>query len=276
MPETNQDTLNLTPFWQWETAAGTADAGSVGIPFDSIHPLRELPDTIFRQSLVQGHRLPVRHDDVLPRTDTAAPVWVFVILILLIGLTGVYMRQRKITLAVLFKSALSQRAMDRMIRDCNLNRNALQLPMGLLVVAPLCLIIHTLAFSDNGILGFWALLGGGILLYILRNRLLRLLGNAFDNRQGISLYITSNYIYNLIEGIVVTTLTLPFFYLPGGREPLLYCIAVFLAFAFGWRFARGVKIFFTYQNSSRFFLFYYLCIVESIPVLAIIKWFLVR
>lgn len=274
MPENNIDTLSATPFWQWPVDSATIDAGYTGIPFDSIHPLRELPDTVFRESLVVGHKLPPHHDNLVVRPDTAVPTWNFVILLLIISLSSLYMKLRKIKFIALLKAAVDLRAMDRLVRDCNLKRNTLMLPMGLLLVASVSMVIHASVFAQSGILGYLATFGLLGLLYILRNLLLRMLGNTFDNKKGISLYITCNYIHNLLEGLLVTVLLLPFLYFPGAQMTMTYIISIALAIIFLWRFARGVKVFLTNQNHSSFYLFYYLCIVEAIPILAIIKWLL--
>ena len=166
--------------------------------------------------------------------------------------------------------------MDRLVRNCNLNRSMLMLPMGLLLVAVLCLPIHRMAMSHTGIPGYLALAVGVGVLYILRNATLRLLGNTFDNRQGMNLYIISNYFFHLTEATVILVLLYPFYYLPGARTPMLYVIVAFIVSAFLMRFLRSIKVFLTIRNSSNFYLFYYLCTVEIIPILVIIKWFIVQ
>lgn len=276
MPEYINDTLDLTtvPFWQWDTTAPMQEVVDLGIPFDSIHRVREIPDTVFRQSLFSHHTLQVHHQGVLPREENAAPTWVFGILLLLTTLLCLYYRQRKIKMTVLLRSTVDVRAMDRLIRDCNLNRSILMLPMGLLTVATVSLPLHHLALPQTGILGYLALTVAISLLYILRNALLRMLGNTFEDRQGINLYITSNYLYHLADATALIALAYLFFYLPGAETTMLYLMAAFLGVAFLMRFVRGVKLFLTHPNSSCFYLFYYLCIVEAIPLLVIIKWFI--
>ena len=274
MPENNIDTLSATPFWQWPVDSATIDAGYTGIPFDSIHPLRELPDTVFRESLVVGHKLPPHHDNLVVRPDTAVPTWNFVILLLIISLSSLYMKLRKIKLVALLKAAVDLRAMDRLVRDCNLNRSIMMLPMGLLLVAALCLPIHRMALAHTGVAGYLLLTLGVSLLYMLRNGIIRLLGNTFENKAGVALYMTNNYLHHLMEASVATIILYPFFYLPGAQTAMLYTLGGFIALAFVSRFVRGVKVFLTLQNSSSFYLFYYLCTVEIIPILVIIKWFI--
>ncbi len=276
MPETLSDTLLLQetlPFWQWDTTIewSTAEVDT-GIPFDSIHRPREKVDTVFRKSLFQRHTLQVQHQNFIERPDTHEPAWIFISLLLLTGLICLYFHLRTIKLPALMKALVDRRAMERLVRDCNLNRTVMMLPMGLLVVATVCLPVHHIAMPQTGLRGYLMIAIGAALLYILRNSILRLLGNTFENKTGVTLYIINNYFFHLVEATVVTVLLFPFFYLPGGQTAMLYIIGGFIALAFIIRFGRGIKVFLTLPNSSSFYLFYYLCIVELIPILALVKW----
>ena len=274
MLENTNDTLDLNTLhcYEWDNM-DELEGVNIGIPVDSIHQTIELPDTVFRESLIVHHSHPIVHQGMETRPDSGTPAWVFGDLLLLTALLCLLFRMRNIKIWNLLKSTIDLRSVDRLIRDCNLNRATVMLPMGLLVVAGVCLPVHQTLLPETGIPGYLALFGGGALLYILRNWLLRLLGNTFDSRNETVTYITSNYLYHLIEAVVIVALLYPYFYLPGGRTAMLYILVGFLVIAFLMRFLRSVKIFFTHTNGSRFYLFYYLCIVEAIPVLALIKWF---
>jgi len=274
MLENLNDTLNLTalPFWQWNLQENPLTEVDTGIPFDSIHRPREVKDTVFRKSMFQRHSLQVQHSHVVVRPENHEPAWIFVSLLLLTGLICLYFHLRKIKLFTLLRALIDRRAMDRLARDCNLNRTTLMLPMGLLLVAAISLPIHRMALPQTSLWGYLLLAAGLGLLYILRNAILRLLGNTFENRQAVVLYITNNYLFHMLEALVVTVILFPFFYLPGAQTTLFSFIVGFVAIAFTVRFVRGVKIFLTLPNSSSFYLFYYLCIVEIIPILALTKW----
>ena len=276
MPESNTDTLDYTalPFWMWDTMGYPQTEVDTGIPFDSIHRPREAVDTVFRTSLFQRHTLQVKHTELATRQDTAEPAWTFVALLLLTGLICLYYKLRKIKGSALVKSLFDRRAMDRTVRDCNMNRSILMLPMGLLLVAVVCMPIHRMAMASTGVVGYLLLAVGVSLLYMLRNGIFRLLGNTFENRQGVALYLTNNYLYNLAEATALVVLLFPFYYLPGAQETMLYVLGGVAAAGFVMRFGRGVKVFLTLKNRSSFYLFYYLCIVELVPILVILKWFI--
>lgn len=261
------------PFWQWDYALPVYDTTDTGIPIDSIYLPHEVPDTVFRESLIAPHNLPVTHNELQSRPDISTPAWIFIALLLFSALACIIFRLRNIKMGLLLKSAIDLRAMDRLVRDCNLNRTMTMLPMGLLLVAELCLPVHQLLLPQSGIAGYLMLFVGGGLFYILRNGLLRLLGSTFDNMQGISLYITSNYLYHLIEATGAIALLVLYFYLPGGREVMTWILVIYLCIGFLTRFLRSVKVFLTHVNGPSFYLFYYLCIVETIPIIVALKWF---
>ena len=275
MPQQTNDSIdiNTLPFWQWQFSSPENEVSNTGIPSDSIHPVRETPDTIFHESIIAPHNLSVLHSGMQNRHSNITPAWVFVTILLFSALLCLIYRLRSIKLSVLLKSAIDLRAMDRMVRDCNLNRNVTMLPMGLLLVAGLCLPIHQILIPQTDIPGFLALFAAVGMLYILRNWLLRLLGNIFGNKQGISTYITSNYLYHLIESTIAIAILFLYFYLPGGHAIITWILVITLCIGFLMRFLRSIKIFLTHSNGSRFYLFYYLCIVETIPILVVLKWF---
>lgn len=277
MTQQTNDTLdmNALPFWQWQYSLPENEYTNVGIPSDSIYPVHEMPDTIYRQSMFTDHLLQVDHTTLQSRENASAPTWIFFVLLLIVGLQCLYFRIRKIKMLDLLKAAGDTRALGRLKRDSNLNFNYLWLPMGMLAVLPIVLLSQSMLLPNTGLLVYLAIMAIAELFYILRNWLLRFLGNIFDNKQGVSLYIDSNYVYHQIEGVVVVALLFLFFYLPGAKMVMLYIILGFLVLAFLMRFVRGMKVFFTHPNSSSFYLFYYLCIVEIAPILVAIKWFLI-
>jgi len=275
MTQQTNDTLdlNMLPFWQWQSASPENELTDTGIPFDSIHPVHEQPDTVFHESIIAPHTLPVVHNGMQSRPDNNTSAWVFIIMLIFSALLCLIFRLRNIRPVQLLKSAINLHALDRMVRECNLNRTLTLLPMGLLLVAGLCLPIHQSLLAHSGIPGYLELFAIVGLLYILRNWLLRLLGSVFENRQGINLYITSNYLYHLIEASVTVTILFLYFYLPEGRAAMTWTLVIFLCIGFLSRFLRSVKIFLTRPKDSSFYLFYYLCIVEIAPVLVTLKWF---
>ncbi len=281
MTQTPTDTLDLAtlPFWLWDSfpqPEGAAREVNTGIPLDSLLPHRELPDTVVRPSMFKHHTLQVEHGNMLPRQQQTTPAWVFSTLVVIGALLCVYYRLHKVRVGQLGKALFDSRAADRLVRDCNLNRNVILLPMGLLVVAALCLPAHAMAIPESGLPGYLLLASATALLYVLRNGVMRLLGNIFEQQQEVKQLITGNYLFHLATATVLMLLIPLFFYLPGARNVMLVVLAVFVGLAFASRLFQGMKVFLTQSNGHCFYLFYYLCIVESIPILALLKWFILQ
>ena len=151
MLENTNDTLDLSalPFYEWPVSEDLQDEADQGIPVDSLHQTIELPDTVYRESLLVHHSHPVVHRRLEVRPDNTTPTWIFVDLIVLSILLCLLIRLRNINMWELLKSAIDTRAMERLIRDCNLIRPLLMLPMGLGLVAAVCLPVHQMLLPET-------------------------------------------------------------------------------------------------------------------------------
>lgn len=272
MPDTDTIIMPI-PFYLRDTADVTA-AGqevNVGITWDSIFPVCEQAEPLLHKSLFTHHGMPVKYGTLKERTDVVAPAWFFLLLLVLTVLVFLYHHARKIKFSELLKSTIDRRVMDRMVRECNLIRSAQFVPVALLLSATLGMALYTVAMQKTGFGGYMLLSIAIATGYLLRNGLLRLIGNVFENRDAITAYITSNYLYHL----VLTTFTVPLLFLQvyssWGQDAAIYVILGLVAFTFVVRFIRGINLFLTLSKSFRFYLFYYLCTVEIIPILVLLK-----
>ncbi|MCR5444075.1 MAG: DUF4271 domain-containing protein [Bacteroidales bacterium] len=279
---TTTDTLNLAhlPFYQWDSIPYDleADAPNMGVAVDtaySAYLLADSPvehDSVVRQSMFTGHELVRDTGSLAPRFNDAAPAWVFVVLVAFVALATFYYRQRKIRFGELLQSLFDSRAMDRMLRNNNLTRSAQLAPMGILLAITLALPVHQMALAGTGFVGYLILAVALVLAYFLRNGVIRLLAAVFDNSEAAGLYIASNYLYHFTLATATLPLLLLFFYMPFGKSVVLYMVAALVIIEFLIRLFRGLKLFLTQSRNSQFYLFYYLCIVEIVPILLLIKW----
>ncbi len=273
MPDADT-TIALLPFYQWDTTPAPMPEAevNVGLPLDSLFRPHDVAEPVYRQSMFVPSAIAPEHHQLLPRTNTAQPAWVFVLLMALVALVYLYYRIRKIKPAQLPQAIVDHRAMDRMVRDNNLVPIRL-MSIGIFTMAVLATVLHQEAMADTGF-GGWALLTVVLsAAYMLRLGLIRLLGNIFDRQEAVSTYITSNYLYHL----ALTTLALPllplFIYLPWGNDVVFYILSGLAALCFLARLIRGLQVFLTFSKGSSFYLFYYLCIVEIAPLVILAKWF---
>ncbi|MBR4774030.1 MAG: DUF4271 domain-containing protein [Bacteroidales bacterium] len=272
---TTPDTLNLTtlPFYQWDTFVPVLEEADMGV-------YQSMMDSIFREgdsavqqqrpSLFREHTLVPHDTHLLVRPDKSSPSWTFVLLVFLAGLLCLYYRVHKITIGHLLHSIVDSRAMDRMLRGNNMTRTVQMVPMGLLLIASLALPVAY--FTDRlPFASYLTLSAVAMLAYLLRNLLLRILGTIFDDNAAVTTYITNNYLYHLVLASVTIPLLFLFFYLPWSNEVVLDILAGLIGLEFVMRLFRGMKLFLTQSSNAHFYLFYYLCIVEIVPILVLIK-----
>lgn len=274
MPEADTiltDTLAL-PFYQ-QTAAYNVPTDvevNIGIPLDSIFRPCDAPDTVYRQTMFIGHKLAPSHNDLQQRPDTAAPVWLFAVIVLLCASLCLYYRVHKLKISEIAKSLLDSHAASRTLRG-NL-QGATLLPIALLLCSAVAVATWWMALQHTAPWVCFALIPALTVGYLLRNALLSGLASVFDRNETMTTYINGNYVYHLMLSTVVTPMLFLLIYLPGAAQIIITIIAIMTALTFILRFLRGCKLFLTFSKGFSFFLFYYLCTVELIPLLVALKW----
>ena len=245
------------------------------VPLDSVFPAREEAPLTVRKSLFSSHTLQPSHSYLVPRQQTMAAPWLFFLIIALAALTYYYVSSRKLKVTELIRSTVDRRVLDRLVRGNNLTPLRL-MTIGLLVSSIVAVTVSQMALADLGFLGW--VIASAILsaAYMTRWGLLRVLSRIFEAEEAMNAYINSGYIYHLVLGIALLPLTLLAVYMPWGQTTVLVTMGVLVALFFVMRIFRGIKLFLTISSAHSFYLFYYLCTVELIPVLILIKWFFVQ
>lgn len=245
------------------------------VPLDSVFPAHEPTPAVLRRSLFSGHTLQPSHTDLMPRQQTVASPWVFILIIALATATYFYASSRKIKLMELLRSTVDRRVMDRLVRGNNLTPLRL-MSIGLLTSSTVAVTVNHMALGSLGFLG-WLLAAVALsAAYMTRWGLLRVLSRVFEAEEAMNAYINSGYLYHLVLCIALLPLTLLLVYMPWGQTAVLVAMGLLVAICFAMRIIRGIKLFLTISPAHNFYLFYYLCTVESIPVLILIKWFFVQ
>ena len=272
------DTIDFNghPFTEWDSIENLLPQEPSMVLdglMDSIFSQHETIDTLVRTSIFSGHSMPPADGTLHPIASAAAPVWAFGLVLLIAIIATIFLRNRQIDLKQLLMSLVDARAMDRMLRSANLTRSTQMIPLSLMLTGSVA--IATLPFLSHPFHALWGALLWLVLTaaYLIRNLLIRLLGEVLDSTNGVNLYITSNYLYH----ITLTLFSLPFLllelYLPWDNRAIYIAHIVLVALFFIMRIIRGMQLFLTHADNSRFYLFYYLCTVESIPILVLIKLF---
>ena len=244
--------------------------------YDSIFsPVKQTPPEV-RKSIFTHHQLAVQHSHVIDIHHDGAPGWFFGFIVLSIFLICSYLHRKQIDLVTLLQSAIDHRAMGRMLRDTNLTHAPDQAPIALLMLLPVSLVSYFFFFQHPGntwldILQYLALFAASTVVYFTRNGIFRILGNAFNNSEAVHIYLSSNYIYHLLYAISASALAFFICYTDTMGKVFFYILMGIIALLFTIRLIRGLKLILTFSKTPKVYLFYYLCILEIVPIIVIIK-----
>lgn len=278
------DTAQYFPFCMPDSAdqAVTSHAVQPVFSLDTILSSLERPECVEVPSPFEGHALQVSGFGAQQRSGAPAPSWAFLVIILAIVSTWLYHRYHGLTFSVVVQSAFDYRAMDRNLRENNLNHLSSLAPVAMLWGSAMALLVMHLsyrfgvhAFSPidawQSIVTFLVLLLGISTFCHFRNSLFRFIGHTYEQGDSTESYIASNYLFMLIETMVALPLLLVLYY--GGTASHWAFILVFgvVGIIFLVRVVRGVNLFLTLSTASRLHLFYYICIVEFGPLLVLLK-----
>ena len=196
---------------------------------------------------------------------------------LLFTFVSIYINNQKFKLKDIFQSLFDTRVLDRVFRESNIRTSSL-LPMVGIYLASVALMAIKLIDRNAAFvttlpdyLMYLAILGGLIAFIFLKNSLIRLLGNVFEDRSVTMLYISSNNLFYFICRDSNSCKLLLLFYCPAATETILKTTIFLVGIIFIVRLFRGIQLILTNSKTSKLYLFYYLCIFEIVPILVMAK-----
>ena len=254
----------------------TADSLTVVCAYDTLFTPMGPTEPVLHRSLFTHHHLPVQNSHETTIQHQGSPGWLFVVIILSITLICIFLRNKQIRLVDLLQSAIDHRAMDRMLRDTNLTHTIDQAIIAPLMLMPISLVGYYAFFPQvsniwTNILQYILLFAVCIAVYYTRNGIIRFIGNAFENSEAVHIYLSSNYIYHLLYGIAATAIAFFIFYTDRVGQTFLYILLAIIALLFTARLLRGMQLILTNAKTQKFYLFYYLCILEIVPLIIVSK-----
>ena len=254
----------------------SSDSITAVCAYDTIFTPMGPVEPVLHRSLFTHHLLPVQTGHETTIQHQGSPGWLFVVIVLATALISLFLHHKQIHLVELLQSAIDHRAMDRMLRDANLTHNVDQAPIAPLMLIPVSLVcfysfVPQTSNLWTNILQYLIVLVACLAVYYARNGIIRFLGNAFENPEAVHTYLSSNYIYHLLYGIAATALAFFVFYTDQVGQTFLYILFGILALLFLMRFLRGMQLILTNSKTQKFYLFYYLCILEIVPIIIAAK-----
>ncbi len=283
-PTAESATLNTLTHLTAESAADStaldsatmAQLPEIVCAYDTIFTPLEAKEPTLHKSLFTHHELQVKtsHEKAIMRED--APGWMFGVIMIALFLVFNFIRRKQISTVELLQSAIDHRALDRLLRDTNLTHPTSLAPIAIIMLLPITLMGYYSFMSHSSkmlsdLLTYLLVLVVCLALYFIRNGAIRLVGNAFGNKESTYFYLASNYIFHLLYAIVGSVMAF-FVCFTGDMGKTFFFIALgLLGLLMTVRFIRGMLIILTLSKTSKFYLFYYLCILEIVPIVIIAK-----
>ena len=124
-------------------------------------------------------------------------------------------------------------------------------------------------FVGTGISLFFKILAGYLIYFLTKTGINQLTGVIFETREASYLIILEDFNTSCINGLILIPIL--FFTTYSPSPIMLYIGAAILMLTFIYRLIRASVIGFTYAPFSLFYLFLYLCSLEIVPLVVIIK-----
>ena len=247
---------------------------SVFAQYDSL-PTRQ------RQSMFATTKHHAENNRPILRQPTPASDWVFATIILLLTLISVYLNNQKFKLKDIILSLFDTHVLERVFRESNIRPISLMPMVGIYLATLAMIALRATQALDNIVIQmqphllFLAIFLAISAYFLLKNSFIRLLGNIFEDRSATMLYIANNNLFHFVATIVATPLTLLLFYFDTTHDTILKITLLLIAIIFIVRLIRGMQLILTNSKTSKMYLFYYLCILEIVPILVMAKIILI-
>lgn len=235
-----------------------------------------------RPSMFAGHELTAANTHqmhaVFSWVNSPYPTWVFCMLVLFIALVVIFVRSMRFKVVDLLQATVNSRGFYRLFRENNGKRIRSLMPMAMVYVGTVALFFLGTAYTYptisqmpfQGILQFLLVLGGCMGFFLARNLLTQLMGSVFENDVATTLYIANTYLFDIVGAFIFIPLLFFAIYSPFALG-VTYTLAGILILLSLWRMTRGLQLIISNAKTSKFYLFYYLCILEIVPIIIVIK-----
>ena len=262
-----------------EPMTDTVDEG-FAFCLDSIFRLRDTVEPIRRTSVFHGHELVSHHNALIPRLADGGNMWIFAFILAVLILLTIVLRTRRVKVSTLMQAGIFQRKMDILMREGSFTRfstffHSVLFFSFIAATLPYYLLRGQLDIAipptlNNGIIIYATMAITLVVAILLRQGVTLWLGNVFNSKEPIRYYLGNTQIFLLIDTIVLLPFSLLLFFSPLDSElaPIALTIAALLVII---RIIRGMFVILSTTNDSKFYLFYYLCTVEIVPILIIAK-----
>lgn len=258
---------------------------------DTLNPVFENAYSIFeqyqynadsieqRESVFTGHTLQKESPEEIPRESTLSTDWIFGSLLGILLLIGVIIRITSCKFKEFFPTLF---AIKSGIASYIAERNVVKVFVYLVYALSAGLLIYFLMRNSSEIL--FPNIKNQILLYLtfsgifaglilLKSGIIRILGSIFETQEISKIYIQNILSYSFVISVLLSiSLFLLYFSDSSAQHVILYVLLIILGLLLLVRIIVGFKIVLFESKFSKPYLFYYLCIIEILPILVLAKY----
>lgn len=203
--------------------------------------------------------------------------WVFVLIILgfaLLAFVQVFYKRR---LKMIFQGVYARHYASQLLREGNIFNERISIFLFLIYLISFSIFLyegfkifslHTGFIPD--FIFYLELLAVIFVYWILKAVLIQVSGIIFTTRQRSFEYLLNLFMINLVIGLFFLCILLPMIYLNG--KVFFFTGLGFLFIMFVFKLVKGLAIGFSYTKFSRFHLFLYLCTLEILPLVLLLKF----
>ena len=207
------------------------------------------------------------------------PFWIFGFLFLLLVIISWNFNVNRLRIGQLFMACFERRSFNLLFHDINIVRERIVFALMFSFITILSLFIYgSINILDYDVLGFKPFTNFLFILFatavfvLLKNVVIRLLGNVFRSETDVYMYLSNTLCYYFLELIVLLPTIFFLFYISTDYSKIVLLILGILLLILGIvRVGRGLSMILLDSKFSNMHLFYYLCIVEIVPILLVIK-----
>lgn len=172
---------------------------------------------------------------------------------------------------------LGNRYMHMLTKDGNIYRERISIPLVIVYLISFSLLMYLLVtqyvkqpvFTLQGLKLFSVIILAIIITWFIKNLMINFVGNLFKNYLILTDYIHTNFVFNMVIGILLMPIVIIAVFLPS-VEMIYTGVIVWLA-VYLYRIIRQVFTGLSYTKFSLFYRILYLCTFEIIPLLVLTK-----
>jgi len=238
-----------------------------------------MPAQVFTRSPFSSHSLQTRNLQPL-ENHQFQPDWILGIFFLgfiILAWTNFFYSKR---MKQIILASLSKRFINQLVRDGNLFKERISLSLAVVYIMSFSLLIYQgnqfilklSLWNFHEILFYLLIVASLLAFWLIKIGLISMLGAIFKTPATTHYYLLNLLIFSILDGILLLPLLFCVVYLKSGI--LLYISLSITTILFIFRFVRGFLIGLSLTKFSYLFLFVYLCTLEILPLLMLIKLFM--